>query len=168
VVNWRRILKLFANSSSRTKVRNTLRRPSKRYGTNPGIQVKKKQKVLIAIDTSGSIQMDELKEFFNEVYHIWKQGAQVKVVECDTIIHQTYNYRGKTPEKVSGGGGTAFEAPIKYANEEYRPDALVYFTDGYGSNPNIKSNCPILWLLSKNGSDVSYISDFQGRKVKMT
>lgn len=168
VINWKRILKLFANSSSRTRVRNTMRRPSKRYGTNPGIQVKKKQKILIAIDTSGSIQMDELREFFNEIYHIWKQGAQIQVVECDTAIHRTYTYKGKSPQTVSGGGGTAFEAPIKYANEEYRPDALIYFTDGYGGNPTIKSNCPVLWLLSKNGAGVDYIKDFQGRKVKMT
>lgn len=167
VVNWKRILKLFANSSSRTSVRNTLRRPSKRYGTNPGIKVKKKQKILIAIDTSGSISMEELNEFFGEIYHIWKQGAEIMVVECDTTIHQQYLYRGTAPQKIMGRGGTAFEAPIHFANDEYTPDALIYFTDGYGANPNIKSICPIMWLLSTKGADIESLKDFQGRKVKM-
>lgn len=167
VVNWKRVLKLFANSSSRTEIRNTLRRPSKRYGTNPGIKVKKKQKLLIAIDTSGSINMDELKDFFNEVYHIWKQGTEVFVVECDTAIHSEYYYNGKTPKTVSGGGGTAFEPPLQYANDVYRPDALIYFTDGYASNPSVRAVCPLLWLISKEGSDLEYLRDFPGRKVKM-
>ncbi len=168
VVNWRRMLRMFANSSSKTHIKNTLRRPSKRYGTNPGIKVKKKQKILIAIDTSGSIGMDEVREFFNEIYHIWKQGVEVMVVECDTVIGNTYAYVGKTPQSTTGGGGTAFEAPIHWANQTYHPDALIYFTDGYGGNPVVKSRCPILWLLSKNGATVEALSEFQGRKVCMT
>lgn len=167
VVNWKRLLRLFANSSSRTQIKNTLRRPSKRYGTNPGIKVRKKQKILIALDSSGSINKEELQEFFNEIYHIWKQGSQVYVVECDIAIHRQYFYQGKTPETVLGGGGTAFEAPIHYANQVYQPDALIYFTDGYGSAPSVHCNCPILWLLSKNGSQIEYLKGFQGRKIKM-
>jgi predicted metal-dependent peptidase len=168
VVNWRRMLRLFANSSSKTRIRNTLRRPSKRYGTNPGIKVKKKQKLLVAIDTSGSISQDELREFFNEIYHIWKQGTEVMVVECDTVIGSTYAYKGKTPQNATGGGGTDFEAPIIWANLTYRPDALVYFTDAYGPNPRTKCLCPMLWMVSKNGDSVENIREFQGRKVKMT
>jgi predicted metal-dependent peptidase len=167
IVNWRRILRLFTNSSSRTRIKNTLRRPSKRYGTNPGIKVKKKQKILVAIDTSGSISREELQEFFNEIYHIWRQGAQIFVVECDAAIANQYFYTGKTPQTVSGGGGTAFEPPIHYANDIYRPDALIYFTDAYGANPDVKPICPILWLISKNGANVDGIREFPGRKVKM-
>ena len=167
VVNWKRLLRLFANSSSRTRIKNTLRRPSKRYGSNPGIKVRKKQKILIALDTSGSIDKSELQEFFNEIYHIWKQGSEIFVVECDMKIHQSYYYSGKTPETVWGGGGTAFDAPIKYANQVYRPDALIYFTDGYGPAPAERCYCPVLWLLSKNGSQPEYLKNFSGRKIKM-
>jgi predicted metal-dependent peptidase len=168
VINWKRVLRLFANSSSKTRLKNTMRRPSKRYGTNPGIKVKKKQKILVAIDTSGSINMDELKEFFNEIYHIWKQGTEIMVVECDAAIGNIYTYKGKTPLTVSGGGGTDFDAPIRYANDTYAADAIIYFTDGFGPNPPTKSNCPILWLLSKNGTSTEALSSFQGRKLKMT
>ena len=34
-VNWRRVLRLFTASSSRTRIKNTIRRPSRRYGTSP-------------------------------------------------------------------------------------------------------------------------------------
>ena len=43
-VNWKRVLRLFIAKSRKTVIKNTIRRPSKRYGTSPGIQVKKRQK----------------------------------------------------------------------------------------------------------------------------
>ena len=168
VVNWRRILRIFSNNSVKTEIRNTLRRPSNRYGTNPGIKVKKKQKILIAIDTSGSIMLDELKAFFSEVYHIWKMGAEIMVTECDTKIHHTYHYSGKTPTQITGRGGTNFEEPILYANTVYHPDALIYFTDGFGPVPDIQSNCPLLWLISSNGAKTEEMKLFQGRKLKIS
>lgn len=167
-LNWRRVLRLFTNSSRRTSIRNTLRRPSKRYGTNPGIKVKKRQKLLVAVDTSGSIDHQELQVFFNEIYHVWKQGTEIQVVECDTQIHKSYLYQGIAPREVSGGGGTSFEEPIRYANQEYRPDALIYFTDGYGAKPQIHPNCPILWMISQDGADLEYLNPFPGRKAKMS
>ncbi len=167
VVNWKRVLRIFTNSSSRTRIKNTLRRPSKRYGVNPGIKVKKKQKILVALDTSGSITIDELQEFFGEIYHIWKQGAEITVVECDANIHQTYLYRGHNPTEVRGRGGTSFDAPLQYANQTYRPDALVYFTDGYGPKPQLKCHCPLLWMISRGGAKAEYLKEFPGRKVKM-
>ncbi len=167
LVNWKRLLKIFATSSVRTYVKNTLRRPSKRYGTTPGIKIVKKHKLLIAIDTSGSINMIELEEFFSEIYHIWRSGAEIRVVECDTHIHSNYLYTGKAPKTVKGGGGTAFEQPLLYANEEFHPDALIYFTDGYGAAPSVLSRCPVMWLLSKGGADIEGMKDFLGRKLKM-
>ncbi|MEM9983255.1 MAG: VWA-like domain-containing protein, partial [Bacteroidota bacterium] len=166
-VNWRRILRIFAASSQKTYLKNTLRRPSKRYGVTPGIKIKRKNKLLIAIDTSGSIQMEELREFFSEVYHIWRQGAEIYIVECDVKIHRQYPYRGTAPKVIAGGGGTSFEAPILFANETYQPDALIYFTDGYAAIPTIKSRCPLMWLVSKGGAAESDLKDFQGRILKM-
>lgn len=150
-VNWRRIVRLFAASSNRTFLKNTIRRPSKRYGTTPGIKVKRKQKILVAIDTSGSVQTDELNEFFNEIYYIWRQGSEVLVVECDVKIHRHYQFKGTLPKMVLGRGGTDFNAPLQFANEEYNPDAIFYFTDGYASVPHVKCRRPILWVISSNG-----------------
>jgi predicted metal-dependent peptidase len=170
VVDWRRTLRLFAGSSMRSYLKNTIRRPSKRYGTTPGIKIKNRQKILVAVDTSGSINNHDLMEFFNELHHIWKQKAEICVVECDTEIHHTYMYKGHPPEAIHGRGGTDFNAPIQYANEKYLPDAIIYFTDGYANVPTIKSRKPILWLISSSGidSEADIWEALPGRKVKMT
>jgi predicted metal-dependent peptidase len=169
VVNWRRLLRIFSESSSRTFVRNTMKRASKRYGTSPGIKVRKRQKLLVAIDTSGSISQADITEFFTEIFHIWKRGAEVMIVECDTKIAAQYMYRGETPDATHGGGGTNFEAPLQFANAQYHPDAIVYFTDGFGPLPNLRSRSPILWMISKAGCEAGpeHMQAFPGMKVRM-
>ncbi|MFT4762103.1 MAG: putative metal-dependent peptidase [Paraglaciecola sp.] len=168
-LNWRRVLRIFTANASRTYIKNTIRRPSKRYGTTPGLKVRNKQKILIAIDTSGSISMPDLEEFFGEMYHIWRQGAEILVVECDTIIQNKYIYRGVTPKFIMGRGGTQFDAPIHFANDEYMPDAIVYFTDGYANVPKVKSRKPILWMVSSSGlpEGQGIWHDLPGRVVKI-
>jgi len=167
-VNWRRILRLFASNSSKTFIKNTLKKPSKRYGTNPGIKIKHRNKILVAVDTSGSLLEEDLKEFFQEIYHIWKQGAEILVVECDTIIQQSYKYKGRNPKVVKGGGGTDFNTPIQFANKTFQPDALIYFTDGYCDPPKEFCRCSLLWLLSSAGIDEKDFKGFQGRTIKMS
>ena len=166
-VNWKRILRLFATSSQRTYLKNTIRRPSKRYGTTPGIKVKHKNKLLVAIDTSGSVSNHELMTFFGEIYHIYRQGAEIMIVECDTKIQKQYLYHGKTPSFITGRGGTDFNAPIRFANDVYHPDAIIYFTDGYASTPKEKPRAPILWLITQAGIKKDEWNSFPGRKVKM-
>lgn len=168
-LNWRRVLRIFTANASRTYIKNTIRRPSKRYGTTPGMKVRNKQKILVAIDTSGSISMPDLEEFFGEMYHIWRQGAEIMVVECDTVIQNKYIYRGVTPKFVMGRGGTQFDAPIHFANDEYMPDAIVYFTDGYAAVPAVKSRKPVLWMVSSSGlpEGQGVWNDLPGRVVKM-
>lgn len=166
-VNWKRMLKLFLGSSKKTFVHNTLKRPSKRYGTTPGIKIRSKQKILIALDTSGSIEKNDLEVFFNEVYHIWKQLCDIMIVECDTVIQKEYLYKGKMPKLSNGRGGTCFNEPIKFANEKYKPDVLIYFTDGFGPKPIYKSRCPILWLITSNGIAKENWGFLVGRKIKI-
>jgi len=167
--NWRRVLRLFATSSNSSYIKNTIRRPSRRYGTVPGIKIKRRNRLLVAIDTSGSIQQEELLEFFSEIYFIWRQGAEIQIVECDTHIHKTYNYKGTPPVEVHGRGGTSFEAPMIYGNEEYRPDALIYFTDGCAAVPINLPRFPVLWIISSNGikTEDKIWDELPGKKLKI-
>lgn len=167
-VHWKRILRLFSHSSRKTQIKNTLRRPSKRYGTTPGIKVKRKQKLLIVIDTSGSVCKNELQEFFQELYSLWKQGARIYVLEADYKIQKEYEFKGSLPQTISGGGGTLFDPAIQYANENYKPDAIIYFTDGYAPLPKTKPIAPILWALSKKGLSIEKFHKYPGRKLKLT
>lgn len=149
--DWRRMLRLFAASSNSSYLKNTLRRPSKRYGTSPGIKLKRRHKLLLAIDTSGSVPTRDLEVFYSEIYHIWRQGAEITVVECDSVIQKNYSYRGQMPTHIHGRGGTNFSPPIELANKELNPDAIIYFTDGYAPPPRDKSRYPILWVITTNG-----------------
>ncbi|BDY05204.1 VWA-like domain-containing protein [Ferrimonas sp. YFM] len=145
-VNWRRLLRLFASSARRTSVKNTLRRPSKRYGTTPGTRIQPHQHILVAVDTSASVDDGQLQLFFEELHHIWRAGAQLTVVECDTQIQRQYLYRGEPPAEVQGRGGTCFDQPIECANR-LRVDAIVYFTDGEAPPPEVPARAPLLWLI---------------------
>ncbi|MCB0560496.1 MAG: hypothetical protein KDD09_16185 [Phaeodactylibacter sp.] len=168
-LDWRRALRLFASSSNRTYLKNTIRRPSKRYGTTPGIKIRHKQRLLVAVDTSGSVSGPELQRFFSEIYQIWRHGAEVLVVECDTAIKRQYPYRGHSPEFVMGRGGTDFNAPLEFANQHFHPDGIVYFTDGYALAPRVESRYPVMWLITPNGlpEHTGIWDELPGRKVKM-
>lgn len=61
------------------------------------------------------------------------------IVLCDTEIHHQYPYKGITQKEVEGGGGASFETPIAFANT-YKPDVLLYFTDGYAHVPITKKS----------------------------
>lgn len=148
-LDWRRILRLFAGRHRKTQLKHTLRRPSKRYGTNPGIRIQQKQRILVVIDTSASIPESKFYTFFSEVHHLWKQGAAVHIVECDTEIRSDYPYQGQRPAHVSGRGGSSFDPPIKWANETHHPDAILYFTDGDAPRLTTQSRYPLLWVLSQ-------------------
>jgi len=166
-VDWRRVLRLFAGTTGKTYLKTTLKRPSKRYGTVPGNVLRHKQHLLVAIDTSGSIGQPELNLFFSELFFLWRAGATIDVLECDTRIHQQYSYRGRTPQAATGRGGTDFQEPVALANRE-KPDGLLYFTDGFAPTLQTPPRVPTLWVLTPGGLADSHpqYSQLPGRKVR--
>ena len=152
-VDWKRTLRLFASSGYRTEVVATQRRMSKRFGTFPGIRIKRKQRLAVVIDTSGSIDEDVLEVFFREIHGIWKNDAEVIVIECDADIQGTYPYKGKTPSTIKGGGGTSFDPAFSWINNTRNGsfDACIYLTDGCASEPVVKPRSPLLWVITANG-----------------
>ena len=152
-VDWRRALRIFATNSRRTYIFSTMHRISKRYGTRPGIKVKQFQKIAVAIDTSGSVSDTDLGIFFTEIDAMYKQGAEIVVIECDAEVQRTYNYNGQLPTEVAGRGGTVFDpvfAFLRY-NRLIHYDGCIYLTDGYADEPTIRPPCPLLWVITSNG-----------------
>lgn len=156
-LDWRRTLRIFCAASGKTRIRHSVKRISKRYGTRPGIKIQRLQRLLVAIDTSGSIDQDMLETFFTEIHGISRTGATVTIVECDAEVQRHYEYRGQTPEKVEGGGGTAFEPVFRWMLEGRHFDGCIYLTDGYGEHPVTRPNCRLLWVVpgddTGNGSE---------------
>lgn len=153
-IDWKRTLRLFASSGYRTEVVPTHRRMSKRFGTFPGIRIRRKQRLAVVIDTSGSISEGVLEVFFREIHGIWKNDADVVVIECDAAVQTTYPYKGKAPKAITGGGGTQFDPALEWVrNPRNGPfDACIYLTDGQASAPVLKPRCPLLWVVTADGS----------------
>jgi predicted metal-dependent peptidase len=167
-IDWKRALKLFSSTSRRTRVYHTMKRFSKRFGTRPGIKIKRFQKLAVAIDTSGSINKDDFNTFFSEIHSMWKFGAEVDVLECDADVQKKYSYRGRTPKFVHGGGGTSFDPVFEHirSNRFERYDGCIYLTDGYAPEPKIKPPCKVFWCITKDGKVGPHLKF--GRVVKMT
>jgi predicted metal-dependent peptidase len=167
-LDWRRMLRLFVSTAADTFLKNTVHRPSKRYGTIPGFKIKPRQNVAVVIDTSGSISAGELALFDAELRHIHRAGARVEVLECDAEVQRVYPYRGRLPEGVKGGGGTNADPALARCNRSL-PDALVYLTDGFLPVPSVKPRYPILWMITPRGRALAddEIRALPGRKAKI-
>lgn len=165
-VSWRRVVRLFGTTSERTYLKNTIARPSKRYGTCPGLRVKRRTDLLVALDCSGSVPTEDIALFFSEVHGLYRRGAVVTIVEFDTRVASEYPYRGTPPKMVGGRGGTSFEPAIERANE-LRPDGLITFTDGEAPAPKTRSRVPMLWVLSREGRSLDEATHLPGRRIKL-
>ncbi len=152
--DWRRMVRLFGTGSRRTRIRTTLKRPSKRFGKVPGIRVQPLSHLAVVLDTSGSIEPRQLAAFFGEVRAIWRAGATITVVESDQEVGRVWNYRGQAPTETSGGGGTDFDPAIAWVNERaQRIDGVIFMTDGQGAR-TLDCRRRILWLIT-GGSDAA-------------
>ena len=151
VADWRRYMRRYLGNEFTEIHRKSRKRPSKRFPDAMGNRHQRKSNVLVAIDTSGSIDMPEYNEFFTQIKTL-AEKASFHVVECDTQICHEYDFNGIVPQNVHGGGGTAFNEPVNlFLQNKDKYDALVYFTDGYGDVPK---NTPkdTLWVISSNGN----------------
>ena len=166
-IDWRRALKIFSASSRKTKIKFTNKRVSKRFGTRPGTKVKRTQKIAVAIDTSSSIPLKDFSLFFNEIYSMWRYGAEIEIIECDDNIQRVYNFIGKFPTFIQGRGGPAVDPVFEYINKEMKNlyDGCIYLTDGYASFPSIKPRCKVFWVITPEGEAGSLSK--MGRVIKI-
>lgn len=100
----------------------------------------------------------------NEILHIYKQGVDITIIQCDTAIKSIEPYKGKNEIKIYGRGGTEFTPVLEYYNENIRKfTSLVYFTDGE-CYTDVKPKAPVLWVLSEQ----SYMNnDLPGKVIKL-
>ena len=165
-LNWKQILRLFSQQSASFAIEHTTKRYSKRFGTRPGVRIRKQNRLLVAVDTSGSISSHELSIFFQEIDEIWRQGALVTVVECDAKVQAHYRYHGKPPANINGRGGTAFDPIFSFINQSVvRYDGCIYLSDGEAQKPKIRPRCRLLWVITANGTTLN--TDF-GRTVVLS
>lgn len=161
VFNWKAYFRRLLGIAIDTAVKPTRKRPSKRFEDAPGLRHKQKHSILVGIDTSGSVSEQELLDFFSEINHVYKTGANVDIVECDAAIHRIYPYKGKFDGSITGRGGTSFDPVIEYYNQHQKQySTLVYFTDGECCI-NTKPKKNMIWVITSNG----YRQDYPGKAL---
>jgi len=162
--DWRGYIRRFTGVSTKVFTKKIRRKENRRFSDNPGLKIKMKQHMLLAIDTSGSVSDSELQEFMGEIHHIYKVGVDVTVVQCDTTIRSIEPYKGKHEINVAGRGGTEFDPVLDYYNANQKKyTSLVYFTDGECYTSVVpKGN--VLWVLSER----SHMNeDLPGKVIKL-
>jgi predicted metal-dependent peptidase len=134
-------------------------RVDRRTRMTPSYKRMFKEKILVAIDTSGSIGNKEIMLFISHIEKIMRQyntSAELSLVFCDAEIQTIiYDYKGAKKDILNkklklGRGGTSF-IPVLELPEKDRKlrevTKLLYFTDGYGEDKINKVYNPyIMWI----------------------
>lgn len=176
VFNWKAVLRQFAAYSIDYYTKSSRRKLNKRVPDFSTIKVKPKKKIFVGLDTSGSMSNDDIALCFTEIHHMWRSGTNVVVGECDAALDRkedVYDYNGVYPKNrkgLSGGGGTSCDPLISYVNDtQGQYCCFIYLTDGYMSQPKVKSNIPMITILVPNGTDEEGLSEHGkfGKVIKM-
>lgn len=163
--DWKGYLRRFAGGSQKIYTKKLRRKFNKRFDHLPGLKIKPKKHICVAIDTSGSVSSEELKEFFGEIDHIYRTGADITVVQCDTQIGSIEPYKKGCELKIVGRGGTSFTPAVDHYNEyQRRYSALIYLTDGEAPAPENPPKGRCLWVMS---SKSHLNNDLPGHCIKL-
>tara|TARA_Y100001960_G_scaffold334195_1_gene447131 strand:- start:31501 stop:33336 length:1836 start_codon:yes stop_codon:yes gene_type:complete len=176
VFNWRKFVKKHVLGLKKQQISWTT---PKRRGFDskfilPGKKPEKIYKLHIALDTSGSIQEWELRDFLSEVYGAARQlkNVEITIWTFDTEIYnvQTFTKRDihKIVEyKIFGNGGTDFMQNFRFMQEEgIKPDLFIMFTDGgYFGEPGIKGYCDTLYVIHDDHARHTDIDPAYGKTI---
>ena len=160
-IDYRNVLRMFRSSILSQKRRLTRMRPSRRFGFEQmGSRYDFVTRLLIAIDTSGSVGSEELGRYFRIITTFFKYGVQeidVLMFDCTVQgkpIKLDEAKKNKQEFKVKGRGGTNFQAPIDYVKEYPNYDGLIIITDGYAETPEVPPHLStkLLWVIDNENS----------------
>ena len=118
-------------------------------------------KVYVAIDTSGSIDNQQLKMFLSEVNGILNSypHLECELYYADADVYGAYELNPDSDiPKPKGGGGTSFVPffdKVIASWDGMTTGVCVYLTDGYGIFPNNPPELPVLWVVTPGGLDLS-------------
>jgi predicted metal-dependent peptidase len=151
---WRMLLARYLKTAARDDY--SFQRPSRREGEAilPSL-ASSMIDVVVVLDTSGSIDDEELREFLSEVDVIKGQiRARVLLHACDDKLCENGPWVYEVweplelPRNLTGGGGTDFRPVFQWLEQnQLRPDVLVYFTDAEGEFPKTEPPYPVIWLV---------------------
>jgi len=155
---WRMLLARYMTAAARDDY--SYQRPSRREGNAILPSLKSSQiDVLVILDTSGSVNDTEMREFVSEINAIKGQmRARLTLHACDADLCRNGPWyfepweEFSMPSNVYGRGGTRFTPVFEWLEQvDRKPDLIVYFTDAEGEFPSAEPGFPVLWLVKGRG-----------------
>lgn len=123
---------------------------------------------VVVIDTSGSVSREIVTGFLEETVNILTEEStgedfgitkQCVIIQCDNQIQDVKVLKSKDELElyirefeIIGRGGTDFRVAFSYIAEEVKaermskPSGLIYFTDGYGTYPEMKPEYDVVFV----------------------
>jgi predicted metal-dependent peptidase len=153
-IDWRAELRRFMQQHAKNDYAWT--RPNTRYMARglymPALHSEQIGPMVIAVDTSGSIGDEELKQFMGECQSIVEEIKPefTLVIEVDAAVNGVNRYDGGeafTLPQIHGRGGTSFIPAFNYVHDDgIEPACFVYLTDLLGDYPDEPPSYPVLWI----------------------
>ena len=157
-VNWREVLRDFITSYCADKDVSTWRKPNRRWVDRdiymPSLIGESVGRLVIALDMSGSIGVEDIGQFLGELTAICRNVTPegIDLLYWDTHVCQHEKYEPDqyesllTTTKPNGGGGTNPQCIVDYMKEQnIKAECCVVLTDGYVPTWGVGWTCPVLW-----------------------
>lgn len=166
--DWRANLRRFVQQNASNDY--SWRQPNSRFMHAglymPALRSEVMPPMVIAIDTSGSIDELIISQFAREIDGIAAemQPEKVHVVYCDNMIHGVDTFERGEPVTLNpkGFGGTDFRPVFDWVEKEgIQPSCLVYLTDLEGAFPDTPPGYAVLW----GSTSGDYLAPPWGEKV---
>ena len=159
-VDWREALREFVTSFCQDKDVSTWRKPNRRWVDQnvylPSLVGESVGPLVVAVDTSGSIDGPVLNEFLTEVVSICNTvvPGYIDLLYWDTQVARHEKYEPDSfssimqSTKPRGGGGTNVCSVFEYVKGKgMKPEAVVVLTDGYTPWPE-SVDVPVLFAIN--------------------
>ena len=166
-VDWREVLREFISTTCAGNDYSTWARPNRRLMSQgvymPSGISQSVGELVVAIDTSGSINKRTLTAFLSEVKSICDtvHPEQVRLLYWGHEVVGDESYKTDeldgliTSTKPRGGGGTDVNCVTQYMTAEgINPQACIVLTDGHLYGGWGEWSCPVLWTVIDNESAV--------------
>jgi len=155
-VDWKAVLRQFVQSTANDDY--TWMPPNRRYihlGLMlPSLRSESLGRIVVAIDTSGSIGPNVLATFASEIDAIVSAyPCTVEIVWCDCAIQHVQHWTpadGQLKLEPRGGGGTSHKPVFDHVEQGDPATCVICLTDGMTEWPDRTPDMPVLWVMTTN------------------
>jgi len=173
-IDWRAVLRRFVDDASTRDF--SWAKPNRRFlplgHIMPGDISDGISHIVIAVDTSGSIDQKILSEFAAEIRGAFEEGAvdRITVIYADSAVAHIEEFEtgDELVLNAAGGGGTAFSDTFRTITERF-PDAraCIYFTDMYVCDFGDEPPMPVLWGVQGRTKDFDSLTPPFGETISL-